>query len=220
MKKGIIISFEGIDGCGKTTLSRKFYNYLIRKKYNAVILHEPGGTKIGEAIRKLLLKRDEKFSKYTELFLYLASRIELVEEKIKGYLNEGKIVILDRYIDSTFAYQGYGRKIPLKYIEDLHRIFIGKEFFPDITFLIDEKPENLVEILKKKKIDRIEKESIEFQRKIRKGYLKLAKRNKRIKIIKREDLKRTFRKIVEIWEDFLNENRRYKEITSKSKRKK
>jgi dTMP kinase len=168
----------------------------------------------------LLLKRDEKFSKYTELFLYLASRIELVEEKIKGYLNEGKIVILDRYIDSTFAYQGYGRKIPLKYIEDLHRIFIGKEFFPDITFLIDEKPENLVEILKKKKIDRIEKESIEFQRKIREGYLKLAKRNKRIKIIKREDLKRTFRKIVEIWEDFLNENRRYKEITSKSKRKK
>jgi len=220
MKKGIIVSFEGIDGCGKTTLSKKFYNYLIRKKYNAVILHEPGGTKTGEEIRKLLLKRDEKFSKYTELFLYLASRIELVEEKIKGYLNEGKIVILDRYIDSTFAYQGYGRKIPLKYIEDLHRIFIGKEFFPDITFLIDEKPENLVEILKKKKIDRIEKESIEFQRKIRKGYLKLAKRNKRIKIIKREDLKRTFRKIVEIWEDFLNENRRYKEITSKSKRKK
>jgi dTMP kinase len=220
MKKGIIVSFEGIDGCGKTTLSRKFYNYLIRKKYNAVILHEPGGTKIGEKIRKLLLKRDEKFSKYTELFLYLASRIELVEEKIKEYLNEGKIIILDRYIDSTFAYQGYGRKIPLKYIEDLHRIFIGKEFFPDITFLIDEKPENLVEILKKKKIDRIEKESIEFQRKIREGYLKLAKRNKRIKIIKREDLKRTFRKIVEIWEDFLNENRRYKEITSKSKRKK
>jgi len=220
MKKGIIVSFEGIDGCGKTTLSRKFYNYLIRKKYNAVILHEPGGTKIGEKIRKLLLKRDEKFSKYTELFLYLASRIELVEEKIKEYLNEGKIIILDRYIDSTFAYQGYGRKIPLKHIEYLHKIFIGKKFFPDITFLIDEKPENLIEILNNKKIDRIEKESIEFQRKIRDGYLKLAKMNERIKVIKREDPERTFRKIVEIWEDFLNENRRNKKNTSKSKRKK
>ena len=220
MKKGIIVSFEGIDGSGKTTLSKKFYNYLIKKKYKAVILHEPGGTKIGEKIRRLLLKRDEKFSKYTELFLYLASRIELVEEKIKRYLREGNIIILDRYIDSTFAYQGYGRKIPLKYIEDLHKIFIGNKFFPDITFLIDEKPENLVEILNKKKMDRIEKESIEFQRKIRKGYLKLAKRKKRIKVIKRESSEETFRKIVEIWEDFINENRRYKKNTFKSKRKK
>jgi len=220
MKKGIIVSFEGIDGCGKTTLSKKFYKYLIGKKYKAVILHEPGGTKIGEKVRKLLLKEDEKINKYTELFLYLASRTELVQEKIKKYLKEGKIIILDRYIDSTYAYQGYGRKIPLKYIEKLHRIFIGKNFFPDITFLIDAKPENLIKILKKKKIDRIERESIEFQRKIREGYLKLAKRKKRIRVIKRKSLEETFQKIVEIWENFLNENRRNKEITFKSKRKK
>jgi len=220
MKKGIIVSFEGIDGCGKTTLSKKFYNYLIEKKCKAVLLHEPGGTKTGEKIRKLLLNKDEKLNKYTELFLYLASRTELVEEKIKRYINEGKIVILDRYIDSTFAYQGYGRKIPLKYIEYLHKIFIGKNLFPDITFLIDEKPENLIEILNKKKIDRIEKEPIEFQRKIRNGYLKLAKKNKRIKIIKRKDLEKTFKKIVKIWEDFLNESRGYKENTFKGKGKK
>jgi dTMP kinase len=218
MKKGIIVSFEGIDGCGKTTLSQKFYNYLIKKKYNAVLLHEPGGTKIGEEIRKLLLKRDEKLNRYTELFLYIASRIELIEKKIKKYLKEGKIVVLDRYIDSTFAYQGYGRKIPLKYIKDLHRIFMDKEFFPDITFLIDEKPENLVKILNNKKIDRIEKESIEFQRKIREGYLKLAGKNKRIKVIKRGTLENTFKNILEIWEDFLNETRRHKENTFKSKR--
>jgi len=220
MKKGIIISFEGIDGCGKTTLVRKFYNYLISRNFDVIILHEPGGTQAGEKIRKLLLEKDLKITDFCELFLYMASRAQLIEEKIKKYLKEGKIIILDRYIDSTYAYQGYGRKIPLNLIEEIHKIIIGKKFLPDITFLIDEKPENLVEILKKKNKDRIEKESIYFQKKVRNGYIQLARKNKRIKIIKREGEKETFIKVLEKWEEFLNESRRNKRIIVENKRKK
>ncbi|MCM8785444.1 MAG: dTMP kinase [Candidatus Omnitrophica bacterium] len=220
MKKGIIVSFEGIDGCGKTTLVRKFYNYLKSQNLPVIILHEPGGTLIGEKIRKLLLSKNLNITKFCELFLYLASRVQLVEEKIKKNLEEGKIIILDRYIDSTYAYQGYGRRIPLVFIEKVHQLVIGKKFFPDITFLIDEKPENLVEILKRKGKDRIEKESIEFQKKVRNGYLQLVKKNKKIKIIKRQNEQDTFSKVLELWEQFINENRRNKKFIIKIKGKK
>lgn len=221
MKKGIIVSFEGIDGCGKTTLIKNFYEYLVKNGFRPVVLHEPGDTIFGEKIRKILLcKKDVKIDKFCELFLYLASRAQLIEEKIKKYKKEGKIIILDRYIDSTFAYQGYGRGISLKFIDNLHKIILRREFVPDITFLIDEKPENLIEILKKKRKDRIEKESIEFQKKVRKGYLILAKRNKRIKVIKRTDKENTFKNVIELWEKFLNENRRIKKLLIKSKREK
>ncbi|MCM8832764.1 MAG: dTMP kinase [Candidatus Omnitrophica bacterium] len=220
MKKSIIISFEGIDGCGKTTLAKKFYKYLKSQNLSVVILHEPGGTLTGEKIRKLLLSKNLYITKFCELFLYLASRVQLVEEKIKKNLEEYKIIILDRYIDSTYAYQGYGRGIPINFIEEIHKIVIGKKFFPDITFLIDEKPENLIEILKKKGKDRIEKESIDFQKKVRNGYLQLAKKNKKIKIIKRQGEEETFSEVLKIWEQFVNENRRNKELIDKIKEKK
>lgn len=220
MKKGIIVSFEGIDGCGKTTLVRKFYNYLINQNFKAIILHEPGGTLIGEKIRKILLAKDIKISKYCELFLYIASRVQLIEEKIKKHLETDKIIILDRYIDSTYAYQGYGRGIPLIFIERIHKLIIKKNLLPDITFLIDEEPKNLIEILKKKSKDRIEKESIEFQKKIRNGYLQLAGKYKRIKVIKRQSEEETFLKVIEKWEQFINENRRSKKLIIKNKRKK
>ncbi len=220
MKKGIIVSFEGIDGCGKTTLVKKFYNYLIKNRFDTVILHEPGDTLVGEKIRKILLDKEEKIDKFCELFLYLASRAQLVKEKLEKYVKERRIVILDRYIDSTFAYQGYGRGISLEFIENIHKIFLDEKFIPDLTFLIDEKPENLIEILKKKGKDRIEKESIEFQKRVREGYLALAKKNKRIKIIKREDQETTFKNVIKEWEIFTNENRRCKKIAYKSKRKK
>ncbi|MCM8818988.1 MAG: dTMP kinase [Candidatus Omnitrophica bacterium] len=219
MIKGIIVSFEGIDGCGKTTLVKMFYKYLIKNGLNPVVLHEPGDTIVGEKIRKILLgAKYEKIDKFCEFFLYLASRSQLIEKKIKKHRKEGRIIILDRYIDSTYAYQGYGRGISLKFINDIHKVLIGKNYEPNITFLIDEKPENLIKILKKKKKDRIEKESIEFQKKVRKGYLLLAERNKRIKVVKRKDKEKTFKEIIEIWEKFLDENRRSKNLLVKSKR--
>ncbi|HOM27343.1 MAG TPA: dTMP kinase [bacterium] len=220
MKKGIIVSFEGIDGCGKTTLVKKFYDYLKSQNYDVIILHEPGGTYIGEKIRELLLKKNNKITTFCELFLYLASRAQLIDEKIKKYLMEGKIIILDRYIDSTYAYQGYGRRIPLTLIKRIHKSITRKIFLPDITFLIDEKPENLIEILKKKGKDRIEKESIDFQKKVRNGYLQLARENKRIKVIKRKSEEETFLKVLEKWERFLNESRGSKKFAVKNKRKK
>lgn len=220
MKKAIIVSFEGIDGCGKTTVVNKFYKYLLEKNYDAVLLYEPGGTKIGEEIRKILLSKNENIGKNCELFLYLASRAQLIDEKIKKYIDKNKIIILDRYIDSTMAYQGFGRKIPLKFIEMIHRHILNKKFLPDITFLIDEDPEKLIPVLERKKRDRIEKESIEFQKKVRMGYLKLAKKTKRIKIIKRKDEEETFKEVLKIWEEFINENRRGKKFITEGKRKK
>ncbi|MCS7180133.1 MAG: dTMP kinase [bacterium] len=220
MKRGIIVSFEGIDGCGKTTIVKKFYQYLLKKNYQVIVLHEPGGTKIGDRIRKILLSKNIEMSKFCELFLYLASRSQLIEEKIKKNLERGKIIILDRYIDSTFAYQGYGRNISLKFIRDLHSFIIEKKYLPNITFLIDEKPENLIEILKRKNKDRIEEESLEFQKKVRKGYLEIAKKNRRVKIIKRQSEEETFLEVIKKWEEFLNEYKRSKKLPFESKTKK
>ena len=218
MKKGIIVSFEGIDGCGKTTQAKLFYNYLREKKIDCIYLYEPGSTEIGEKIRNLLLDSKKFIYHWCELFLYLASRAQLVYEKIKKEVESGKVVILDRYIHSTIAYQGYGRGLSIKLIERIHKEFIG-EFFPDITFIIDENPENLIQFLEKKKKDRIENESIEFQKRVREGYMKIAKKEEKVKIIKRKAIEETFKEIIDEWEKFLNESRRSKKNNKKSKRK-
>jgi len=208
MKKGIIISFEGIDGCGKTTQAKLFEKYLREEGGKTIYLYEPGGTETGEKIRKLLLSKDRNIDIWTELFLYFASRAQLIAEKIKSAKNKGKIVVLDRYIYSTLAYQGYGRGIPLQLINSIHRYFVNG-YFPDLTFIIDVRAEDVMSILNKKKKDRIEQESIEFQKKVRQGYLKIAKRTKNIKVVKRKTVEETHREIVEIWENFRNEYRRY-----------
>jgi dTMP kinase len=207
MGRGIIISFEGIDGCGKTTQAKSFYLYLKNLFPSVIHLVEPGGTETGEKIRKVLLDKKEAVHPYCELFLYFASRAQLLGEKIKPAVDKGKIIVLDRYIDSTVAYQGYGRELSVDFIEKIHRMFVG-EMFPDITFLVDEKPENLKNILDKKDKDRIEEESIEFQKRVREGYLKIAgKNNKRIKIINRGKIEETFEKIKEEWNKFYAKRR-------------
>lgn len=203
-KKGIIVSFEGIDGCGKSTQARLFCKYLGKKGLDYVFLNEPGGTLTGEKIRKILLNSKDNIYPLTELFLYLASRSQLVEELISPYIKKGKIVVLDRYIDSTTAYQGYGRGIPLELIRYIHD-FLVRDFFPDITFLIDAPASKLISVLKNKKRDRIEKESLEFQKKVRDGYLHIAKREKkRIKIIKRKKVFLTHKEIIKEWEKFID----------------
>ena len=208
MKKGTIISFEGIDGCGKTTQAKLFEKYLKEEGEDAIYLYEPGCTEIGEKIRKLLLSTDKNVNIWTELFLYFSSRAQLIAEKIKSAKNDGKIVVLDRYIYSTLAYQGYGRGVPLQLINSIHKYFVDG-YFPDLTFIIDVKAEDIISILNKKKKDRIEQESILFQKKVRQGYLKIAKSSKNIKVVKRKTVEETHREIVEIWENFRNEYRRY-----------
>jgi len=217
-KRGLIISFEGIDGCGKTTQARLFYEHLKRRGMKVILLNEPGGTYTGERIRKILLDKKTEISPVSELFLYIASRAQLVVEVIRPHVENGTTVILDRYVDSTTAYQGWGRGLPLRLIEYVHRAFVS-DAVPDITFLIDDLAENLLDVLGKKNRDRIERESIEFQKRVRKGYLQIAKREKgRMKVIKRGTFEQTHRAIMLEWEKFIHGPGRKQKVSCKNKK--
>ncbi len=207
MNRGILVSFEGIDGCGKTTQAKLFHRYLKKNGVPVVIMKEPGGTPAGEQIRRLLLSGKHSISPWCELFLYLASRAQLLADFIVPHLKKNSVVILDRHVDSTVAYQGYGRSLPVPLIDEIHRSFM-QGITPALTFLIDAPPEKLADILQAKGRDRIEKESMAFQRKVRAGYLRTAARNKRIKIIPRRTVEQTFVCVRQEWEKFRHEHGR------------
>ena len=140
MKKGLLITFEGLEGCGKTTQAKMIYDFLIKQKIPSIYTKEPGGTKIGDKIRKILLDQKNDGMDYkTEMLLFLASRAENVRLIILPALEEGKVVISDRFYDSTTAYQGYGRGIDLKNIKHLNSLVVGKAI-PDLTFVLDIDP--------------------------------------------------------------------------------
>jgi len=219
-KKGLIISFEGIDGCGKTTQARLFCRHLREKGVNAVLLNEPGGTYTGDKIRNILLDKENSICPLSELLLYLASRMQLVEEVIKPAVEEGKTVVLDRYVDSTTAYQGYGRGLSEKLIRYLHRISIGT-LMPDLTFVIDAPAEELLDVLDRKDRDRMEIESIEFQKRVRKGYLAIAARQpSRVKVVRRKALQMTHADVMKKWESFLNGRKNNRKVSHKNQREK
>lgn len=182
----MFISFEGIDFCGKSTQIDLLKDYLIEKKKKVEVIREPGGTEISEKIRSLLLdnKIDNLFME-AEFFLFSASRAQLVREKIRPYLEKKIYVISDRYHDSSTAYQGYGRGIPVEDIERVHNISIG-DTIPDITFFIDI-PVGVANERKKKKLkgklDRIELADLEFYNRVRNGYLEIARNEQRFKVI-------------------------------------
>ncbi len=185
MKKGIFISFEGIEGSGKTTQARLLHDYLCRKGLDPILTEEPGGTDIGRSIRKILLAPEHtRMHPVTELLLYNASRCQHINELIKPAVQSGRIVITDRFADSTYAYQGWGRDIDREIIRNIDEISTGG-FKPDITILIDVDVETgLGRNRKANKVDRIELEEIEFHRRIRSGYLELARLwSERIRII-------------------------------------
>jgi len=180
-KYGRLITFEGIEGCGKSTLAKELYEYLKSKNYKVIFTREPGGGKLGEKIREILLSNEFEIPAYSELFLFLASRYEHTKNVIIPRLKEGYIVISDRYMDSTVAYQGYGRKIDLKLLEKLNEIAtLGIK--PDLTFLIDLPEEISFNRLKDKILDRIESEEIEFYKRVRFGYVEIA-RNEPLRFI-------------------------------------
>jgi dTMP kinase len=184
----LFITFEGIEGCGKTTQARLLYEYLVKTRRSVVLTEEPGGTEIGIKLRKLLLDKDqENIHPLTELFLYNAGRVQHVMEKLKPLLKEGYIVICDRFMDSTFAYQGYGRGIEIDIIKRLDEI-ARQGLKPDITFLLDIEPEiGLRRHSSIKELDRLERESLEFHRAVRMGYLEIARQEpERFRIIKAE----------------------------------
>lgn len=209
---GIFISFEGLEGAGKSTQQKKLCDYLEEKKVKFVSSTEPGGTDTGNAIRNILLidKKCNNMKPVTELFLFSAARYQHVCEIIKPSLEKGYIVITDRYVDSTIAYQSYGRGLDLKLIKNMNRIATGG-LYPDITFFLDISPEESMERLlnrmatTSKKLDRIEEEKIDFFQKVRKGYLKLVKgAPERFKIIDAmEDIEEIHRKIIFHLKDFI-----------------
>lgn len=183
--KGIFISFEGIEGTGKTTQARLLSEYLERSGFTTALTEEPGGTPISRMIREVLLKVDHKeMHPVTELLLYNASRCQHLKEVILPALNKGKVVITDRFSDSTAAYQGYGRGIDMKFLETLDKIATGG-IKPHLTLLLDfDVGEGLQRNRGVSKIDRFELEETDFHEKVRAGFLDLARREpERIKVI-------------------------------------
>lgn len=185
----MFITFEGIDGCGKTTQISMFEAILRERGISYVVTMEPGGTKIGEAIRRILLDVDNvHIDPLTELFLYEADRAQHIREVIKPAMEAGRWVICDRYFDATTVYQGITSGLQEKLIEQLNNKAVSG-FKPDMTFLLDCPAEVGLERIEArdktdKKKDRFEIESIDFHLKIRYGYLALANKYKnRIKII-------------------------------------
>ncbi len=181
-QKGLFITFEGADGCGKTTQINLLNEYLKEKKYDTFLTLEPGGSDIGKNLRQILLHHEGFVSDTAELLMYLADRAQHVEAVIMKNVNEGKIVLCDRHIDSTVAYQGYARGGDIEKINQLNEI-ATQGHKPNLTFVFDVDSEIAQERVGKIK-DRLEKEGIEFHKKIRFGYLELAKKYpERIKVI-------------------------------------
>lgn len=175
MTRGLFISIEGPDGSGKSTQIKKITEYLNKKGYETVLTREPGGTVISEKIRSVILdKAHSEMAYMTEALLYAASRAQHVEEVIKPALAEGKIVICDRFVDSSIAYQGCGRKLG-EAVEIINR-FAVDGCMPDITFLFKLPPSEGKKRIKEDEQDRIEKEELDFHNRVFEGYLELEKR--------------------------------------------
>ena len=183
-KKPLFIVFEGVEGCGKSFQSKKLFNNLKKKNFEVVLTREPGGTKSAELIRNLILKDyfqkgiNEKFNKYTDTLLYLAARNEHVHNKIKPALRKKKIVICDRFVDSTIAYQVYGKKVKLNFINEIHKIILGN-LKPDITFVLKVSPKSSRKrLLKRRSKNRYDKFSQSFYNKVQKSFIRLSKNKK------------------------------------------
>ena len=140
-KKPFFIVFEGVEGCGKSFQSKKLFKNLKKKKIQSILTREPGGTKTAELIRNLILKdyfsksNKEKFDKYTDTLLYLAARNEHVKNRINPALKKNKVVICDRFVDSTIAYQVYGKKVDFNFINNIHKIIL-EGLKPNIVFIL------------------------------------------------------------------------------------
>ena len=183
-KKPLFIVFEGVEGCGKSFQSKKLFYNLKKKKIGTVLTREPGGTKSAELIRNLILKdyfskdSKEKFDRYTDTLLYLAARNEHVINKIKPSLEKKKIVICDRFIDSTLAYQVYGKKVNINFINNIHK-YILNGLIPNITFILKVSANASRKRLKIRRTkNRYDNFSQSFYTKAQKSFLKIAKNKK------------------------------------------
>jgi len=188
-KKPLFITFEGIEGSGKSYQALRLYKNLKKKNISSILTREPGGTRSAEKIREVILKDyfhpdfKEKFSKYTDTLLYLAARNEHIEKKLKPAIFKKKIIICDRFIDSTLAYQVYGKGVNKGLVDSVHKYILGS-IKPDLTFILKVNISKAMQRLKKrKKKNRYDKFSKNFYDKVQKAFLKIAKTDKKKYII-------------------------------------
>ena len=184
-KKSLFVTFEGIEGSGKSYQSRKLYKNLKERNISAILTREPGGTKSAEKIRKLILEdyfchnSKEKFRKNTDTLLYLAARNEHIENKIMPAITKKKIVICDRFSDSTLAYQVYGKNVDKGLVNSAHKYILG-DLKPDLTFILKVNISKALQRLKdRKKKNRYDKFSKNFYIKVQKAFLKIARKNQK-----------------------------------------
>lgn len=205
MRKGIFITFEGGEGCGKSTQSLLLFKLLKKKGYKLIHTREPGGTKFSEAVRRIILDPKSRITPVAELFLYETARVQHIADVILPALKAGKTVICDRFTDATVAYQGYGRGLDLSMINQLNTV-AACGLKPDLTIYLDIPPETGLSRARgikkdfKKACDRLEGEALSFHKRVRKGYLALAaKESSRIKVIRTaETIEETFAAVSKI----------------------
>ena len=194
----MFITFEGADGCGKTTQIKLIDEYLRSKGYKTLLTREPGSKGLGEKIRDILLNYEGEVSSRCESFLFLADRAQHVDCIIKPALQEGTIVLCDRHTDSTVAYQGYGRGLDIEEIKKLNALATGG-LKPDLTIVFDVDIKTSQARVGKNK-DRMESAGIEFFKKVREGFLEIAKEEpQRVKVINSSDtIENIHKKVVEL----------------------
>ena len=208
----LFITFEGVEGSGKTTQIQRLKRYLIKRGTSCKVTREPGGCPIGEKVRQILLNPDHRaMTPLSELLLYEASRAQHVKEVIEPLLKKGVVVLCDRFNDATVAYQGYGRGIDLRVVESLNRL-TSQGIKPDVTFLLD-CPSDLGlkralrrnRTLNKEKEGRFEEEEVQFHDRVRRGYLSIAKKEPdRVKVIGTREVKdKVFEKIRKIVDELI-----------------
>ena len=211
-KKSFFITFEGIEGSGKSYQSKILYKNIKKKGLPAILTREPGGSKSAEKIRKIILEdyfyKDVKikFDKNTDTLLYLAARNEHLINKIKPAINKKKIIICDRFIDSTFAYQVYGKKVDKRLVDSVHKHILGT-IKPDLTFVLKVNIlKALLRLKKRKKKNRYDKFSKNFYIKAQNAFIKIAKKNKKRYIIidNSQDSKETEKIILNKFVKFIN----------------
>lgn len=180
--KPLFITFEGIDGSGKSTQALLTYKYLIGLGKDVILLREPGSTMVAEKIRNILLDKKSNITDTTELLLYEAARTEIVDKEIIPALKRGTIVLCDRFYDSTTAYQGFGRKLDIRMVKSLHKIAVGS-LTPDLTLVFDLDLATAAGRRGKTK-DRLESQPKAFFTRVRKGFLEIARKERsRVKVI-------------------------------------
>lgn len=204
MNKGLFITFEGADGCGKTTQLNLLKTYLENKGYDVLLTREPGGKGLGEKVREILLNYDGEVSDRCESFLFLADRAQNIDIIVKPAIEQGKIVLCDRHTDSTAAYQGYGRGLDLDEIHMLNNLATGNKK-PDLTLVFDVDIETSMNRVGSEK-DRMESSGAEFFNRVRNGYLELAKQEpERIKVVNStKSIEEVYKDVIKIIEDKLS----------------